>query len=674
MPVARRTRIWPSPITATSLVAGAAAPGEIRASAGELCWSESRPSEGGRVQVVRWTPDGSRTDVLPGDASARSRVHEYGGGAWALSGTTLAWVDDTRDGAVRWIDVRHRAVLGAAPGDGTTTVSPPAPPGGDPRGVRYADLQLDRAGGRVLAVRERHEPGGVVNDLVTLPLDGSAAADASAVGVLASGADHFASPCLDATGERLAFVRWFQPAMPWDATELVVADLATGTERVVAGGSQESVVEPQWAPDGSLTFCSDRTGWWNPYRWDPTAPDAPAQPLAPVDGEIGGPLWVFGNRSIAWLPDGRFACTCTAGGFDRLANADADGTPPRLLDVPFTHIPQVVPGPDGTVAVVAGTPQAESAPYLVTVGDDDNVEVAPLRPARDLHLGDAPQRWWSVPEAVAVPTGDGTPVAHALVYPPTNPTNAPDEAATPAPRLVLIHGGPTSAARVQLNLTVQFWTSRGFCVADVNYRGSTGYGRAYRDALHGAWGIADVEDCVAVARHLVAAGTVDAERLGIRGGSAGGFTTLAALCFHDTYTAGASAYGVADLELLARDTHKFEARYLDSLVGPWPEDAATYRARSPIHHLDRLDRPVAIFQGLQDAVVPPEQAEVIVAAVRDRDLPYAALTFESEGHGFRQAATLVRALEGELWFFAHAFDLVLDEPIDPVPGQGLAPQ
>jgi dipeptidyl aminopeptidase/acylaminoacyl peptidase len=654
-------RVWPSRITAQMLVAGAAAPGEIRVDGPDIWWSESRPDEGGRIQLVRRTPEGVRNDVLPEGTSARTRVHEYGGGAWAVSGGTVAFVD---------FDDQRVKLL--APDAGGAPPSPISPDPSDRHALRYADLVLDVGGGRVLAVRERHRTGGnVVNDLVALPLDGSAADDPGAVAVLAEGADFYASPALDATGSRLAFIRWNMPDMPWDATELVVQELTSGAETVVAGGPGESIVAPQWAPDGSLTFSSDRSNWWNPYRWSPTSCDVTV--LAPVDAEIGGPLWVFGLRYLAWLPDGRFACSLTGGGTDKLAVAAADGTPPTILETPFTHISQVVAGPDGSVLVVAGTPADESAPYLVTVADDPHEppHVERLRPARDLGLGEDPSSWFSAPTAVVVPVEDGA-ITHALVFGPTNPDVDHAGAAALPPLLVLTHGGPTSATRAQLNLTIQFWTSRGFCVADVNHRGSTGYGRAFRDSLRGRWGIADVADCVAVARHLADTGVVDPARLGIRGGSAGGFTTLAALTFHDTFTAGASSYGIADLELLATDTHKFEARYLDSLVGPWPEDAATYQARSPIHHLEGLNCPVAIFQGAEDEIVPPNQAELIVETVRAKGLPYAAITFLDEGHGFRKAPNIVRALEGELWFFSRAFGLALDEDIEPLDGQGLA--
>ena len=658
-----RMLVWPSKITARMLVAGVAAPGEIRYDGADIWWSESRPDEGGRVQIVCRTPDGSRTDALPDGCSARTRVHEYGGGAWAVARGNIAFVD---------FDDQRVKLLGPSGVAGRARPMPISPEPQDRHALRYADLFLDPDSGRVVAVRERHRRGGeVINDLVALPLDGSAVADRAAIVVLAEGADFYASPTLDHSGTRLAFIRWYLPDMPWDATELVVRDLVSGHESVIAGGADESVVAPQWAPDGSLTFSTDRTNWWNLCRWDPATDEVVA--LAPVEAEIGGPLWVFGLRYLAWLADGRFVCTLTSGGVDRLAVSAGDGTAPTIIDTPFTHISQVVAGPEGSVLIVAGTPVDESAPYIVTVptGPHGLRTIERLRPARDLGVGVDPSPWLSVPESVTVPTVDGA-VTHALVHLPVNPDVDATEADTRPPLLVLTHGGPTSAVRAQLDLTVQFWTSRGFCVADVNYRGSTGYGRAYRNELRGQWGIADVADCVAVARHLADTGVVDPTRLAIRGGSAGGFTTLAALTFHNTFTAGASSYGIADLGVLAADTHKFEARYLDSLVGPWPEAAATYRARSPIYHLDGLNCPVAIFQGAQDEVVPPNQAELIVDAVRAKGLPYAALTFADEGHGFRRAPNIVRALEGELWFFSRAFDLVLDEDIEPLPGQGLA--
>ncbi len=661
-----RTRIWPSPIDATLVTAGSAAPGEIRWSGDAVYWAERRPDEGGRVAIMRGGDASVPTrEVTGATMSARTRVHEYGGGAWAVAGDVLVTVDDARDGQVVAL------TLSAEAGD-PRPLTPAALAGADPYATRYADLCIDPAGGQVYAVRERHlGEGGVVNDVVALALDGSAANDPAAVRVVAQGADFYGQLALEGTGDRLAFIRWMLPAMPWDATELVVVDLnsVSDTGTVVAGGPSESVVEPAWSADGSLLFCSDRTGWWNPYRLD-LAAGGEATPVAPDQGEIGGPMWVFGNRSIAELPDGRLVAAQSRDGTDHLVLAVEDGAPPVRLESPFTHISQVVAGGDGSVLVVAGTPQDAAEVWQVDIdtdGDDPNTSVRRLREPGGPDLDPT---WWSVPAPLSVHIDDDT-VIHAIVYPPTNPDVDATDAEGLPPLLVLSHGGPTSAARVRLDLTVQYWTSRGFCVADVNYRGSTGYGRSYREALYGRWGDVDVVDCAAVAEHLAATGVVDPERLGIRGGSAGGFTTLAALCFTDTFSAGMSAYGIADLAILAADTHKFESRYLDQLVGPWPEDRATYEARSPIHHLDGLNCPVGILQGAEDAVVPPSQAEAIVEALRAKRLPYAALTFPDEGHGFRRAENIVRSLEAELWFFARAFDLHLHEDIEPVPGEGL---
>ncbi len=656
-----RRNVWPSRLDAATVVAGAAKPGEVRFDGASIWWSESRPNEGGRTQLVRRDSDGSTVDVLGEGSSARTRVHEYGGGAWAVAEGLVVYVDDASDGRMFRLD---------SPDGAPRPLTPPRARDSAPYALRYADLHIDLVNSQVIAVREAHlSNGDVVNDLVQVPLDGSASASPDAVQDVATGADFYAFPCIDATGKRLAYIRWMLPDMPWDATELVVVDLTTNTETVVAGGPGESVVEPQWAPDGSLTFASDATDWWNPYRWDPNRPSDPVVPLAVVDAEIGHPVWVFGNRSVAWLPDGQFVCSMTSNGIDRVALARADGTPPVDLGLSFTHIRQVVPGPDDGVVVVAGSPETESDVWLINIHDQlaNRAEATALRSARELGLGNG---WFAQPSSIEIPLAGGA-VTYAVVYQPTNPEISDDDRAGLPPLIVLSHGGPTSAARVQLDLTIAYWTSRGFCVADVNYRGSVGYGRPYRDALNGKWGIADVDDCAAVARYLADTGVVDQNRLGIRGGSAGGFTTLAALCFTDTFSAGMSAYGIPDLSTLATDTHKFESRYLDRLVGPWPDVTGVYEQRSPIFHLDQLICPVGILQGADDAVVPPNQAEMIVAALQDKGLPYAALTFEGEGHGFRKAENIIRALEAELWFFAHAFGMDLDEPIQPVPGFGL---
>ncbi|MCB0971396.1 MAG: S9 family peptidase, partial [Acidimicrobiales bacterium] len=424
----------------------------------------------------------------------------------------------------------------------------------------------------------------------------------------------------------------------------------------------ESIVQPGFLADGTLVWCSDRSGWWNPWCLRPGA----AEPEPMLDGEpeveIGGPLWVGGLRWWTELSPGRLLVVARSEGQDRLALVEPDRTL-RVLDTPFTEISQVVAVGDGrTAAVVAGTPTAEPLPILVTVDDDGTVDHEVLRPVPEA-LDPA---WISVPEPIAFASDDGGE-AHGLVYPPTNP-----EAEAPAgerpPLVVMIHGGPTSHARHVFSLAKQYWTSRGFAVVDVDHGGSTGYGRPFRRRLDGRWGELDVADAAAAARHLADEGRADPERLLIRGGSAGGFTTLAALCFGDTFAAGASHYGIADLGALAAETHKFESRYLDGLVGSWPEARATYEARSPILHVAGFDRPLIVLQGADDLVVPPDQAEMIVAALAAKGVPHAYVLFEGEGHGFRGADAIVRALEAELWFYGRVLGFEPADDIEPVEG------
>jgi dipeptidyl aminopeptidase/acylaminoacyl peptidase len=445
--------------------------------------------------------------------------------------------------------------------------------------------------------------------------------------------------------------------MPWDATRLVVDE--GGARTVVAGADGGvSVVQPTWAEDGSLWFGDDRTGFWSIYRW--TAAGG-VEPMVDLGLDIGQPQWVFGQRSFALLEAGRVLFVHRGDGLDHLAVRAVDGSI-HPLDVDATVIDGLHAAGSNAVFLRASA----TAELHVAAARVDGLEVTGLDvvvPPRDLGVDPA---WWSAPEGIDFPTAGGA-TAHALHYPPTNPTtDGPADEAPPL--LVLIHGGPTSAARPMLRLATQYWTSRGFAVVDVNYRGSSGYGRAFRDLLRGAWGVADVEDCVAVVEHLAGRGLVDRDRCCIRGGSAGGFTTLAALAFHDVFAAGASHYGVADLAVLARDTHKFESRYLDGLVGPWPEAAEVYAARSPINHVDGIRRPLAVFQGLDDPIVPPNQAEMIVDALRANGVPVAYVAFPGEAHGFRQAQNIRASLDGELSFYAQVlgFDLPADEGIPPI--------
>jgi dipeptidyl aminopeptidase/acylaminoacyl peptidase len=426
------------------------------------------------------------------------------------------------------------------------------------------------------------------------------------------------------------------------------------------------VFQPRWAADGSLWFVSDRTGWWNLYRWGGDG----LEPMVSTDADIGLPQWVFGQSRYAFLDDGSVVFAYARDGLDHLAVRNPDGTVADL-DLPYTSVGYLEARGE-QVVYVAATPTSEQAVVRLrfdpALGLPREPEV--LRTPRDLGLDAA---WFSSPEPISFPTSGGR-TAHALYYPPTNPDVVPPAGEKP-PLLVLIHGGPTSAARAMLQVGTQYWTSRGFAVVDVNYGGSTGYGRGYRDQLQGAWGVVDLDDCEAAARWLAEQGRVDPDRLCIRGGSAGGYTTLAALAFRDTFAAGASHYGVADLEALATDTHKFESRYLDGLIGPYPAARDVYVARSPIHHVDGFDRPLAVFQGLEDEVVPPNQSEMIVDALRRRKVPVAYVAFEGEQHGFRQAPNIRRALDGELSFYAQVFGFPLPagEGIAPIPVENLTP-
>ncbi|TCK25274.1 dipeptidyl aminopeptidase/acylaminoacyl peptidase [Pseudonocardia endophytica] len=652
---------WPTPVTSELVVSAGARPSGVRPDGDGVVWAESRPQEGGRTQLVRRVAGGEPVDLLGDDVNVRTAVHEYGGGAW--------WTHTAHDGPgagplwyVEWTDQRVRRL---DPDSGRTTVLTPDP--AVPRGDRYADGDVSPDGTWMVAIREHHPSEhapatDVVNEIVRLD-----AREPSEPEVLVTGPDFVAAPRISPDGNVLAWLSWDHPSMPWDDVVLNVRALDSGMEAVVAGGPGESVTEPCWQADGSLTFLSDRTGWWNLYRW---LPGSDIEPLVRVDAEIGVPGWALGGSRYALLDDGRVVFARSRDGFDALCVRDTDGAL-SVLDLPFTLIGSVrAVGPDDVVCV-AGSPLAEPAVHRVTV-DLDGPRLTTLCPPRDLGLDEDAI---SVPEAIAFPSVDGDGNArtgHALYYPPSSAGEAPEGELPPL--LVVIHGGPTGAASPVFSTGVQYWTSRGFGVVDVNYGGSTGYGREYREQLKGAWGIVDVADCLAAARALAGQGRVDPERLAIRGGSAGGYTTLAALARADTpFAAGADHFGVADLGALAADTHKFESRYLDGLVGPYPEAADVYRERSPITHVDAFSTPLIVLQGDEDAIVPPNQSEMIVNALRAQKLPVAYLLFAGEQHGFRKAENIRRALDAELSFYAQVFgfELPADEGIEPVDVENL---
>lgn len=623
---------WESPITAEEIVKGSVRLGQIVVDGEDIYWSESRPTEGGRTTIIRRTPNGETAEVLPSGYSVRTRIHEYGGGAF--------WVDS----AVIWFcndsDQRVYVIDGT---DEPCPVSPEEP-------FRFADLLVDRPRRRLICIREDHSgTGEPENALVAIGFDGD-------VTVLSSGADFYAAPRLSPNGEDMAWVQWDHPNMPWDETQLMLSGLdeageLTGAMRVT--GPDEAVFQPEFGADGSLFYISDRSGWWNLYRLTQDG----AFCVYAIDAEFGLPHWVFGMRTYDFSAEDRIVATFQLDGISKLAEIDLSNGAVRTIPVPHIDMGGVR-ARNGRACYVGGSMRA--APVIADV-DLDNGALTTVRSSQETAT-DAGMI--SIAQPVVFSTAEDE-VAHGFFYPPKNENYSSTEDELP-PLIVKSHGGPTGQTGCAYEAKIQYWTSRGFAVLDVNYRGSTGFGRRYRRLLDGKWGVADMQDCIAGARTLVEQGLVDGDRMAITGGSAGGYTTLCALTFAEEFKAGASHYGIGDLEALARDTHKFESRYLDRLVGRWPEDKAMYVERSPIHHTDQLSCPVIFFQGLEDKVVPPNQAEAMVEALREKGIPVAYVPFEGEGHGFRQAANIRSALEGELSFYGQVFGFDPADEMDPV--------
>ena len=640
VPQIRTYGSWISPITATQIASGAVGLSEVRLDGETVYWLEMRPSEGGRSVVVRRRPDGTVEDCIAQGFNARTRVYEYGGGSYVTASDALYFSN--------FSDQRVYRVRGG----GTPEPLTPA------EKLRYADFVGDVRRKRLICVREDHAgEGEPKNTIVGLDVETDGPGR-----VLVSGRDFYAAPRLSSDGTFLAWMEWSHPYMPWDAAELWMAPIGTDGSLEhpihVAGGDRESAVQPLWSPDGILHFASDRDNWWNLYR----VVDGRVEPLTALEAEFATPPWVFGMQNYAFASPTRIVCSFTRRGIWTLAGLDTETRRLVPIDLPYSDISSVQS--DGTLTVfLAGSP---CEPLSVIRLDLDTGRPEVLR--RSTTLATDPS-YLSTPEPIEFLTAGGR-TAHGLFYPPQNPDFVSPEGERP-PLVVMIHGGPTSMASTALRLNIQYYTSRGIAVFDVNYGGSTGYGRSYRERLHGQWGLVDVDDCCAGARFLAAEGRVDGKRLAIRGGSAGGYTTLACLAFRKVFAAGASHYGVSDCEILAQDTHKFESRYLDTLIGPYPERRDLYIARSPLHHLDGLDRPVIFFQGLDDKVVPPNQAEMLFDALRRRGVVTAYVPFEGEQHGFRKAENICRAIEGELYFFARVFGFEPADPIPPVPIENL---
>ena len=646
-PSVRPYGTWRSPITAARVAEATVRLRQPWVEGDVVSWLESRPAEAGRTVLCRADPWSSAADVTPPGFYVRDKVHEYGGGAYALHAGTVVFAN--------FEDQRlYRQDPGSAPQPITPT---PGAPGAD----RHADMRVSPDGARVVCVRERHSLEGLPeNELVMLPIDGSAEPRS-----IASGRDFYAAPRFSPDGSRLAWLEWDMAGMPWDGTELMVADVVEGrlgSTRAVAGGPTESVFQPGWSPDGILHFVSDRTGWWNLYREEP---DGTQRNLAPLEAEFGAPLWELGYATYAFLSDGRIACVYRRDGEHHLGVLDPTTSELLDLDLPFGCFDPPYLYADGTrIAFIASSPT--EPPQVVTL-DFATRAVDVLRVSEEI---DVEAAYLSVPEPISFPTEGG--VAYGYHYPPTNPDAVAPPGELP-PLIVKSHGGPTAETVPALDLEIQYFTSRGFAVVDVNYGGSTGYGRPYRERLYGRWGIVDVVDSINAARFLVERGEADPDRLVVTGGSAGGYTTLCSLTFHDAFACGASYFGVADLEPFAASTHKFELRYLDLLVGPYPETAELWRERSPVRHADLISRPILLLQGLEDEVVPPSQAEIMIEALEANRIPHAYLAFEGEQHGFRRAETIVRALEAELTFYGRILGFDPADHLPPLEIRHLAP-
>ncbi len=630
---------WASPVSADAIAGASIRLGQLGVLGRDILWTEGRPQEQGRNALVWRSDDGRVQDLTPAPLNVRSRVHEYGGGAFKL-GPRAGFIVNDADQQI-W---RLRA--GVAPQ--ALTALP---------GMRHADIEIDAAHKRLICVREDHTGSGeAVTTLVAVSLANGAER------VLVSGADFYASPRVSPDGRSLAWLSWDHPDMPWDGTTLWLAELhpdgTLGTPARVAGGADESIFQPSWSPRGELHFVSDRSGWWNLYRRDA---EGQVQALHPMAAEFGRPQWAFATSSYGFDGRGRIVCTFTKDGRSTLAVLDGERL--EIIATPFCAIGELQVGDDFVVFLGASETTPESVVRLALASGAHTV----LRSSTRTTLA---SEHVSAAEAITFPTEGGLS-AHAFYYAPVN-RRFHGPADERPPLIVVSHGGPTGATDAGFRLALQYWTSRGFAIVDVNYGGSSGYGRAYRERLAGAWGVVDVDDAVNAARFLIARGDVDAQRVVIRGSSAGGYTALCALTFRNFFKAGASLYGIGDLEALVRDTHKFESRYLDRLIGPFP--SPRYRERSPVHHTERLASPMILLQGAEDKAVPPAQAEAMYAAVRAKGLPVAYLLFEGEQHGFRRAATIKRALEAELYFYGRVFGFTPADAIEPVTIENLPNQ
>jgi dipeptidyl aminopeptidase/acylaminoacyl peptidase len=634
---------WKSPISSDLVVSKTTVAGITCIDGNDYYWQEFRPHEAGRYVIVKKTNAGQVIDAIPPGFNCRSRVHEYGGGAYTVA-----------DGVIYFSNDEDQRVYRQEAGGTPTALTSQA-------NRRFADFIVDRRRNRLICVQEDHSIKGTepINTICTIDIwDGS-------ITPLISGADFYSNPRLSPDGMKLSFVSWNHPNMPWDESKVSVATFDDGggieAVKVVAGGKQESIFQPEWSPDGTLYFISDRSGFWNFYRHA----KGTIEPVYKAAFEFGMPQWKFGFSLYSFVSPNQILCTYTKHGTWRLAGLNTKVGELESFDLPYSEYLFITSVGKRAVFRAGSATQ----PYAIYELDLSDLKITMLSTPSNFGID---QKYFSVPEAIDFPTENGQ-IAHAFYYPPENGDFSGPDGAKP-PLLVKSHGGPTGAASQVLDLTTQYWTSRGFAVLDVNYGGSTGFGRPYRERLKGNWGIIDVDDCLNGARYLVQQNKVDGNKLAITGGSAGGYTTLSALTFRDTFRAGSSHFGISDLESMARDTHKFESRYLEGLVGKYPEQRSVYMERSPIHHVDKLSCPVAFFQGLEDKVVPPNQAQMMVDALREKKLPVAYVTFAGEQHGFRKASTIKRALDGEFYFYSQIFNFKPADDIEPLEIENLTPQ
>jgi len=637
---------WESPISADLITEGGLRLEQVRVDGSDVYWLEGRPEEAGRYVIVKRSSDGSTEDVNSAPFNARNAVHEYGGAAYAV-----------RDGVVyfaHWDDQRlYRAASAKDNGDPAAITDAPV----IERGDRYADLRISNDSNWIICIRERHfEDREADNELVAVSTSGS-----GEVHVLATGHDFYSSGRQNSAGDKICWLSWDHPNMPWDTNELWVADFdsASGTisnEQLVSGGKDVSIVQPEWAPDGTLVFISDVSGWWNLTKWSGGDVEPVVTPVVTEEKDNSGPAWAFGFSTYGITNDGSILLRDSQAGSGRFRTIGLDGRELGETPIPHTSIAEVnVIG--GDIVYVGASPVSAAEVVRISVSDGSLIT---LKTSSDIELDDA---YLSVPEAITFPsTDDGE--AHAFYYAPKNPDFESDGTETP-PLVVVSHGGPTSATGSALSLPIQYWTSRGFAVVDVNYRGSTGHGRVFRDALKSKWGVYDTDDCIAAADYLVDQGLADTNRLAIKGGSAGGYTTINALTFYDRFAVGATYYGIADLSVFVDDTHKYESRYLDSLIGPYPDAKQLYYDRSAINFTDQLSCPMIILQGLEDKIVPPSQAEIMATGLRKKGIPFSLMMFEGEQHGFRQSKNIKASLEAELYFYGRVLGFT---PAGNLPG------